>query len=44
MASINKTKMTDIQICELGSTLVLLYDTEIFGKVWDLKIGRAHVW
>lgn len=30
MVSINKTKMTDTQICELGATLALLYDTDMF--------------
>jgi len=35
MVSINITKMTGMQICELGATLVLLYDTETF--VYDMR-------
>jgi hypothetical protein len=29
MASIDKTKMADMQICEVRATLALLYDIEI---------------
>jgi len=38
LVNINKTKMTDMQICDLGATLALLYDTEIFMYIMNFYV------